>query len=115
MPTHAHVTNMCPFASLQELGGCGLGSKCFWAHGSDDLDTKAFSFDFPLVNANRQPGEWDRVGRKTLAIKTSKGKQAALQSTTPTAWGAAQHHRLEQPCYLFILQFCLSTIRESTL
>lgn len=80
-------------ALLQELGGCGLKAKCYWAHGTDDLDTKAFSFDFPLVNANRQPGEWDRVGKKPLAVRTGKDKQAAWQGAGTSAWGAAQHHR----------------------
>lgn len=89
----AHGTaEECLFALLQELGGCGLGSKCFWAHGTNDLDTKDFSFDFPLVNANRQPGEWDRVGRKSLVVKTGKGKQAAWQGPSTSAWGPPQHH-----------------------
>ena len=90
------------FALLQELGACGLGSKCYWAHGTDDLDTKAFSFDFPLVNANRQPGEWDRVGKKPLAVKTGKGKQAAWQGASTSAWGPAQHHRSAPSHYLFL-------------
>ena len=80
---------------LQELGSCGVGNKCYWAHGTDDLDTKAFSFDFPLINA--QSGNWDRVGKKPAAVKT--GRQSAWQggaggaSSSRGAWRGSQHAR----------------------
>lgn len=79
-------------ALLQELGGCGV-THCYWAHGTDDLEIRAFSFHFPLVNAIRQTGEWDRVAKKPSAVKTGKGKQVAQQGRGPSAWGNAPHQR----------------------
>ena len=74
---------------LQELGSCGVGNKCFWAHGTADLDTKAFCFDFPSVNA--QSGNWDRVGKKPAAVKTGKQSTwqsgAGVASSSGVAWG----------------------------
>ena len=69
--------------------------NCFWAHGVEDLDIRAFDFHFPLVkNAPRRSGAWDSVvGKKPLAVKTGKGKGPAAQGMGATAWGNPQHHR----------------------
>ncbi|KAL3145657.1 hypothetical protein ABBQ32_003195 [Trebouxia sp. C0010 RCD-2024] len=77
----------CPI--FQELGGCAV-KDCYWAHGVEDLDIRAFAFHFPLANPPRHQGEWDRVGKKPLAVKTGKGKGPAAGAS---ARGTPPRHR----------------------
>jgi hypothetical protein len=64
---------------LQELGGCAMGDKCHWAHGPEDLDVRAFKFDFPLAAGEHKQGDWEQIeGRKPSSVRTGKqkGRQA---------------------------------------
>ena len=65
------------FCLLQELGDCAVGERCHWAHGTDDLDTGAFKFDFPAVNGNLEGNDWVSVGdskkgNKLTSVRTGR-------------------------------------------
>ena len=80
---------------IQELGGCGLGDKCHWAHGPEDLDTRAFKFDFPQ---RQDAGGWEGVGAKRPARAQAQAQNGNQQATWQngggqSAWGNNQHMR----------------------
>ncbi|DBA84516.1 hypothetical protein WJX77_012125 [Trebouxia sp. C0004] len=70
-------TVYCPI--WKELGGCAMGDRCHWAHGPEDLDVRAFNFDFPLAAEEHKQGDWEQIeGRKPSSVRTGKqkGRQA---------------------------------------
>ena len=59
------------------MGSCAVGERCHWAHGVEDLDTRAFKFDFPLANGNLKSDDWVAVGdgkkgKKPADIRTGR-------------------------------------------
>ena len=69
-----------------------MGEKCHWAHGPEDLDTRAFNFDFPMANKDHREGGWDRVGsKKPPSVRTSR--QNGGQSNGYGARSNNQHNR----------------------
>lgn len=106
---NTYLLNQFHWGGLQELGGCAV-KDCYWAHGVEDLDLRAFAFRFPLVQdvpPARHQGAWDRVGKKPLAVKTGKGKGPAAQGMGATAWGNPPRHRSAPFLFLFFLLSCV--------
>lgn len=69
-----------------------MGDKCHWAHGPEDLDVRAFKFDFPLASGQQKQGDWEQVdSRRPNNVRT--GKQKGRQKDGAGAWGGSQHGR----------------------